>query len=353
MKILHTSDLHLKQYGDERWDALLNLLEIGKQEAIDLLIISGDLFDKNYNAEQLRSELRAPFSNNSFKIVIIPGNHDVDSYTDGYVFGNDVEIIRNLEKPLIYNNVAIWGLPFEFIDSQQVFSRLFSIKEELKEYDTNILLFHGDLIDAMFLGNETGEEGDRQYMPVKLSFFKDLGIDYILAGHIHSNFGVWQPDEGKYFVYPGSPISITKKETGPRKVNLFECGEPPQEYLLRTPYYENVPIDFDPLNDLNPILKIQETVKDIPSHAKICLNLDGFVNSEEIGLSEKGLKEKIEEIFESECFDVSIKFQDVNVILQDDLFIKFSKKLEERGLDEEEAKQIKEIVINSLLRLNR
>ena len=43
MLILHTSDLHLKEYEDERWNTLVNLLEIGKEKKIDIFIVSGDL----------------------------------------------------------------------------------------------------------------------------------------------------------------------------------------------------------------------------------------------------------------------------------------------------------------------
>jgi len=54
MKILHTADIHLKEYNDERWEALQELINIGRKEKIDVLVISGDLFDRNTNAESLR-----------------------------------------------------------------------------------------------------------------------------------------------------------------------------------------------------------------------------------------------------------------------------------------------------------
>jgi len=44
MKILHTADLHLKEYGDERWETLQKLIDIAKKEKIDLFVICGDLF---------------------------------------------------------------------------------------------------------------------------------------------------------------------------------------------------------------------------------------------------------------------------------------------------------------------
>ncbi|MBD3214652.1 MAG: DNA repair exonuclease [Candidatus Lokiarchaeota archaeon] len=352
MKILHTSDLHLKNNYDERWYTLINLLEIGERENIDLFVISGDLFDQNYNAECLRPECRDIFSDNNFEIILIPGNHDKDCFADGYVFGNDVKVIREFGNPLVYEDIAVWGLPFEFITSQEVFSMLYSKKEEFIKFQTNILLFHGDLIDAMYLGSQSaGEEGDRQYMPVKLSFFRDLDIQYVLGGHIHSNFGVWEIDTEKYFVYSGSPISITRKETGNRKVNLFECGSRPSEYNLSTLYYENLRITLDPLKKLDPISIIKDSLEKYPDYARVLLNVDGFINSGKIGFTEEELTNEINELFESVCEEINIKFQDIKSILQDDLFIKFSEKLKIKEIDEDEMKKITDIVIKALMKI--
>lgn len=39
MKILHTSDIHLKEFEDERWNTLVKLLKIGKEKSIDIFAI--------------------------------------------------------------------------------------------------------------------------------------------------------------------------------------------------------------------------------------------------------------------------------------------------------------------------
>src|SRR3989304_3361210 len=84
MKILHTADIHLREYGDERWQTLKTLIDIGKKEKIEVFAISGDLFDEKIDAENLRPKIREIFSNNGFNIVLIPGNHDHDVYKDMY-----------------------------------------------------------------------------------------------------------------------------------------------------------------------------------------------------------------------------------------------------------------------------
>ena len=205
MKILHTADIHLKKYQDDRWKALLNLIEIGKKEKIAVFFISGDLFDREGEAEALKPRIRELFSNTGFKVVLIPGNHDKDAYKSGSFYGEDVVTLTDLFKPYEYKDLRIWGFPFEPIGGEEIISKFTSLEDNLKTDKTNILLYHGELLDSFFDRKEFGEEGEGRYMPVKLSYFKDLNIDYVLAGHFHSNFSVWELEGGGYFVYPGSP----------------------------------------------------------------------------------------------------------------------------------------------------
>jgi len=62
MKVLHTADIHLREYGDNRWKALQKLIEIGKKEEVEVFVVSGDLFDKDIDAEVLRPKIREVFS---------------------------------------------------------------------------------------------------------------------------------------------------------------------------------------------------------------------------------------------------------------------------------------------------
>lgn len=110
MKILHTADVHLGTFGDERWSALQTILNIGKKERVDVLTISGDLFDEKLDVENLRPKIRELFSNNGFDIVIISGNHDCNVCTDMY-FGSDVKVLSDVGKPFEKEDVRIWGLP--------------------------------------------------------------------------------------------------------------------------------------------------------------------------------------------------------------------------------------------------
>ncbi|MDI3543064.1 MAG: repair protein SbcD/Mre11 [Candidatus Atribacteria bacterium] len=349
MKILHTADIHLREYEDERWKALQKLIEIGKREKVELFVISGDLFDKGINAETLRPKIREFFSNTGFKIILIPGNHDNESYKSGVYFGEDIIILNDLNEPFEYQDVRIWGLPFEPLEGERVVEKLRSIANDLTPDRKNILLYHGELLDAFFSRKDFGEEGEERYMPAKLSYFKDLNLDYIFAGHFHSQFDVWRLENGGYFVYPGSPVSITKRETGQRKVNICEAGKPPREYPLSTFHFEEVVIELDPFREKNPVEIVKEQLGASHPEASILLTVRGYINSEKIKMSESQLVEQIKEFIKDKPVEEHFEFRDMHTILEDGLFKSFINKLERATFPEEKKRELLDLTIKAMM----
>jgi len=349
VKILHTADIHLTKYGDDRWKTLETLIGLGKQESVEVFVISGDLFDRDVDAENLRPKIREIFSNAGFKIVLIPGNHDSESYQGGLYFG-DVFVLTNPDEPFEYKDVMIWGLPFEPIEGEKILSKLHLLRSNLPNDKKNILLYHGELLDAFFSRRDLGDEGVARYMPVKLWYFKDLNIQYVLAGHFHSKFDTWKLENGGYFVYPGSPISITKGETGRRKVNIFEVGNPPVEYVLNTPHFEEVNIELDPFVEKNPVETVEEYLQQRHPEARVLLTVMGYVNSEKVGMSEEELGRRMSELAKARCAEEPhLEFRDISKILQDDLFKNFISKLEQRNYDKETNKQLRDLAIRAMV----
>ena len=348
MKILHTADIHLREYDDERWRTLEKLIEIGKKEKIEIFVISGDLFNKGINAENLRPKIREIFSNTGFKIVIIPGNHDRDSYKPGFYFGKDIEILMDLNKPFKHKDIIIWGMPYEPLEREEILSRIKSLAKKLPSDKKNILLYHGELIDAFFSRTDFGDEGEKRYMPIRLYDFKGLNIDYILAGHFHSKFNVRKLEDNGYFVYPGSPISITKKETGQRNINIFEVGKEPKEYPINTPHFEEVIIELDPVWGKKSMKIIKRKLENLHQDAKVILTVKGFINSKSIGMSENELVDKIGNLVKNRCDDPKYEFKDIETILEDDLFKKFSEKLGKSNFNEEKKKQMCDLAIKAM-----
>lgn len=348
MKMLHTADIHLREFEDERWKALQKLLEIGKRENVEVLLISGDLFDKDITAEKLRTSIRKIFSENPFKIVVIPGNHDAGCYKPGLYFGDHAEILLDVNRPFECGDVRIFGIPFEPINGEKVLNKLRLLKERLTTDKKNVILYHGELLDVYYSRSDFGDEGEERYMPVKFSYFRGMNIDYVLAGHFHSKFDVHELENGGYFVYPGSPISITKRETGRRKVNLFEVGGPPQEYTLDTPHFEEVVIDLEPFKHKDPVDVVRECLEAAHPRARIMLTIKGYVNSAEIEISESELAERIKQITKGKCEPPLLEFRDIGTILQDDLFKTFMSKLEQTGYSGGRKKQMWDMAINAM-----
>jgi len=353
MKILHTADIHLRKINDDRWRALSELIKIGKKHKIELFVISGDLFDKDIKAEKLRPKMGKLFSGNGFKIIIIPGNHDKNSYEDGLHFGSDVEIMSDFGCCFENKSLKIIALPFEELSEEEVFERVQSLKNELSIAKQNIIVCHGELLDVYFSRRDFGDEGEARYMPFKLSHFNDLNINYVLAGHFHTNFQVRKLKGGGYFVYPGSPISITKRETGQRRANLFEIGKEPKEILLDTPYYDEINVDLDPFGKKKSIDIIKEGIKIIRPNARPIINVKGFFNGEKENTTEKKLVEDINKIIPKNAELKPPEIRDVKSILEDDLFKGFKKRLEESKLDKETKNHILEIAIEGMTEVKK
>ncbi len=322
MKILHTSDIHLRSLGDERWQTLERLIELAKQSKVELFVISGDLFDSGINAEELRTHIRGMLSHTGFKICLIPGNHDANSYKEGAYFGEDVVVINDFETPFIYKDVTIWGFPYQ--QGNDVLYKIRSLTNRLTSGTKHILLYHGDLLDVFISPKDAGEEGDQRYMPVRLSYFDETKIDYVLAGHFHRRFDFWQLKSGGYFVYCGSPVSITRREVGQRHANLFELGRPPKAYPLETFYYEEVDINLDPFSGCDPLEVVNSQLQKINKNASIMLKLKGFIDGKALGLNETQFVNKIKKTLEgyrAELLENEVR--DIGAILGDDFLNDF------------------------------
>ncbi len=329
MKILHTADVHLREPDDERWQALEEILEIAEQEQVNLLAISGDLFDTENIGEQLRPRISNLFSRRDFKILLIPGNHDKDVFGQGYYFGDSVHVFRTLEEPLDLEGTKVWGFPFTDLEGPELLGYLRTIKKG-NEQDYQVLLFHGELLDAFFQRKDFGDEGGRRYLPVHLSYFEGLGLDYVLAGHFHSELRIWEIPGGGSFIYSGSPVSVTRRERGPRKVNLLQPGEGPVEIELKSRFFQQVPVEITPFQKEDPARLVADKLAALPGNALPLLEVKGFIDGNRIGKNEEQVITEIKNLAAEYNAEENsyIEIRDVGMILEEDLFKSFEEKLE-------------------------
>jgi len=350
LKILHTGDFHLNENTPERWDVLREVTSLALENRVAVLVISGDLFDQDAAVEKLRTKLRSYLGDKAYQTVILPGNHDYRAYRSGLYFGENVTVLDSADEPVkLGGNVALWGLPYNPVGRERLAAHLREMAARMDPSFSNILIFHGELLDAYLAQQEWGDEGFGRHMPVRLAFFEPLPVQYVLAGHFHSRFSVREIPGGGLFIYPGSPVSVTKKETGLRMANLLTIGEDPQELPLDSFHFENIHLSLDPFSSDNPLNELEGKLAALHPHAKVLLTVEGLFNGEALGMSEKDLAERLSELAGNRLADDPIfNFIDVQHVFEDDLFRDFNTRLENLEHSPEIKEQAMKLAIRAM-----
>jgi DNA repair protein SbcD/Mre11 len=349
MRILHTADVHLRSARDERWDALGAVLDTATREQADVVVIAGDLFDRDVDAHALKTELRRRFERFPGRIVLIPGNHDDGGLRPGDFFGANVHVLAGQDLVADIGGVRFVGVPFEDVGADETLRRLRDAAK-LRCEGPNVLLFHGELLDVSPLGGAYGDEDGRDYMPARLADLGDLGFDYVLAGHFHRAHDVRACGRG-YFVYSGSPVSITRRETGCRHANLVSIGSAPEPVPLDTHHYQAIDVRLAPDDSEHPLARIERELADADPRARALMSIRGFTDLNQWGLRENEFhaaikvlvaRFNVEELDASECLDVS-------GIREGDLFRRFAARLEDSALSDDDRALVREMAIRAMM----
>ncbi len=211
MHFIHTGDLHLGAAPDantawakERAVAVRNTLPrivaLAKMEKADLLLITGDLFNRIPIHKELK-DINYYFSQiPKTRIVITAGNHD-------YITDNSP-----------YNDFA-WAPNVTFIATPYVSSVYFAdINTEVHGFS-----YHSrDITDPILDGIRAPKDdrihilmahcGDPEHVPVKLAALARSGFDYVALGHIHKP----RIFKNTRMAYCGSPEPLDNTDIGPR-----------------------------------------------------------------------------------------------------------------------------------------
>jgi hypothetical protein len=350
MKILHTADIHLRTTGDQRWHALEAVLERASALDAGVVAISGDLFDRNVDAQQLKTPLRTLFEPCGRTVLLLPGNHDAGGMRAGDYYGANVHVLSRGNEPFDTDQARFVPVPFADGGVDRTLARLHEASSNRAEGRANVLLFHGELMDLVPTRSAFGDE-ESDYMPVRLASFAGLGFDYVLAGHFHRGYAVHRYDGG-YFVYPGSPVSITVKETGQRHADLVELGAAPVPVPLDTFHIETRTVRLDPFDERHPADVIDHALEGLHPDAEVVLTIGGFVNLGRLGMTETELHAAIDKrLARWPIKEVDPRWIDARDVVEHDLFRKFSARLATSGVDGERRAQMQDLVIRSLMEL--
>ena len=215
MRFIHIADMHFdapftilskqEELGDlrrlEQRKIFEKIIDYIKQENINYLFISGDLYEHQYIRENTIEYINNLFKSiQNTKIFISPGNHDPilkNSYYNNFNWNNNVYIFNQEIKKYEFDDVDIYG--YGFNDFYCNDSKIEEIEIKNKE-KLNILITHGDL--------NASKIGEMQYNPLTENKLKQIGFDYIALGHIHKK------SINENIIYPGSVISFGFDELG-------------------------------------------------------------------------------------------------------------------------------------------
>lgn len=341
MRILHTSDVHLSERHPETLSALTEILDVARSHSVDLLTIGGDLFESEGDAEALRPRLRETLSGNGFPIVAIPGNHDCDAFEGNLDFGSDIEILT--KRPVdtfTLHDLTLVGVPYVAHASEDLYSRL---REAGGESDPKALLLHCTL-DIGYTSGDFGEEESLSYFPVSAATLSSLGFDYVLAGHFHRQTEIRELDEG-VFIYPGSPVSHTTRETGRRQAVLIDTdGGTPQAIQLPTYYHDSMDLFVYPGREMETIRTAKEW---LDSRAGDNCELEMCVRGH-IKMDETQFGRRLESL--SDHLSIAKEYRTVAKLFEHPLFQRFQQKLEEKE-DLDDARQLESVTMDVMSRM--
>jgi exonuclease SbcD len=239
LKFIHTADTHLgfevirtapsddagrQRRADSVFENFMTVLEHALSTGVDLLIHSGDLFNKFYIPREKLDELIAPFTalgEAAIPVVIIPGNHERSEFPFDLFHGIPGIYILDRPKSLLLTlngyQVGIAGFPFIRENPRRTFLRALEETEyrDLRS-DFNILVTHQAFDEALvgpvgyrFKAGRS-DTVSREIVP--------LDFQYIAAGHIHRYQVLPHPLRPSLsFVYPGSTQRMSFAEVDEEK----------------------------------------------------------------------------------------------------------------------------------------
>lgn len=232
VKILHCSDLHFdtpfsdlnNSFSEIRREDLRetfgNILSMANKEKVDILLISGDLFDNLRVMKTTLDYIRKKLEEiKHIKVFIAPGNHDPNNEKSFYnminwpsnvhIFSNDMECIF-LEDL----NAFIYGRAFSKPYEKESLLKDFSAKFKVDKSFINIMVLHGDI---------AVQESGNEYNPITEEDMGNTSMDYIALGHRHSFSGI-NRTKGTYYAYCGNPEGRGFDETGDKGIIIGEVG---------------------------------------------------------------------------------------------------------------------------------
>ncbi|MDQ7032338.1 MAG: exonuclease subunit SbcD [Desulfonauticus sp.] len=248
MKILHTSDWHLghKFYGYDRSEefrlVLDYLLEVIQNRQIDILLVTGDIFDAYYppqEALRLYYSFLVQAKNYLKNIYILAGNHDSISNLSA-----PKDLLDVLDIKIISGNEDVEDLIVEFDDFSLIlvpYLREFILRELYNNENLleNLSKIYQELISKtnkkkivtghLTVLNSKKSQSEQELYIGKLEGVSPeifYGADYVALGHLHRCQHI-----SPSIVYSGSILKLSFDENDDKKLLILDTDDFSLEYV--------------------------------------------------------------------------------------------------------------------------
>lgn len=224
-KFIHCADLHLgssfsglsssdaelgKRMKDSLFEALDAIVSKSKEEKVDFVIFSGDIFDSSNETPLIRSRFADALKEIKVPCFISFGNHDykrrweksIPFPKNAFVFPENVvkiKFMKNKKAAAIISGAS------------------FSTQHTSEDLTANASGSPDVFCIGIFHCNLDASKEDDLYAPCQLSSLLSKDVDYWALGHIHKREIV---HENPYVVYPGNTQGRNPKESGEKGAYL-------------------------------------------------------------------------------------------------------------------------------------
>jgi len=193
-KIIHISDLHNKSFGKDQEKLLKKI----KEEAPDIIVITGDLIDRRkYNLEVALTFVRGAVDISP--VYYVSGNHE--AWSAQY---------EKIKDELVSLNVEVLDDEKLSINKENSFIDIIGLKDP--DFNTSSYLEGNDTLalekNLRDLSNEDNFQILLSHRPELFNLYAEEKIDLIFSGHAHGGQfrlpfigGVIAPDQGLFPEY--------------------------------------------------------------------------------------------------------------------------------------------------------
>ena len=291
MKILHTGDIHLDspfstrtvESGEaakrELRGVFANIIDYIQREGVDMLLVSGDLFDSGFATRETAALIYDGFEKAGCPVVIAPGNHD--PYTENSIwkkkeFSSNVHIFSSDKlSHFDFEELGVRVYGYAFTEAAMKSCPFAGERVEEKGY-VNILCAHGDTASPFSV-----------YCPITTADITAFGADYTALGHIHSPEAANAVFEEKNIpaLYCGCPQGRDFGECGEKGAVLVEFTNEGGKVKVEKSFvpfakrvYEDIELDVTGAETVNDIIsEVRYTVGNYGNNTSLRITLTGNI----------------------------------------------------------------------------